>query len=200
MKAEQELEKLASKRAKIAGVRRWIRRGRWIFSGVVALLLVYSVYSYGFYTVPGRYNPDSKTPQSPIHDVQPEDILLLQKLNLWREPKVGDVIIYKAPDGTKTYVGRVAGLPGEKLKRIGPTMSVNGRDALAVGFSLGIGEKVDEGDVIPDGEYLIVNDTDDIAAPDSRNLGYISRSDMIYRVSTNLTLLFGRAQPMIPDK
>lgn len=200
MKAEQELEKLAKKRAKIAGVRRWIKRGRWVFSGVVALLFVYSVYSYSFYTVPGRYNPDSQTPQSPIHDVQPADILLLQKLNLWREPKVGDVIIYKASDGTKTYVGRVAGLPGEKLKRIGPTMSVNGRDALAVGFSLGMGEKVKEGDVIPDGEYLIVNDTDDIAAPDSRNLGYITRADMMYRVSTNITLLFGRAQPMIPDK
>ncbi|MDC1142606.1 signal peptidase I [Planctomycetota bacterium] len=200
MKPEQELEKLAEKRAKMASFKRWIRRSRWMFSGMVALLLVYAVVSYQVYTVPGVFNPDSSSPQSPILDVQPEDILLLQKLNLWRDPKVEDVVIYNSPDGTKTLVGRVAGLPGETLKRSGPTMSIASRDALAVGFSIGMDEKVKDGDVIPEGQYLIVNDTDGIAASDSRTLGYIAREDIVFRVSTNITMLFGRAKPLNPQE
>ncbi|MHC4841209.1 MAG: signal peptidase I [Planctomycetota bacterium] len=199
MNPEQELEKLSQKRAKMAGVKRWIRRGKWVFSSIVVILLIYAVVSYQMYTVPGTYNPDSSTPQSPILDVQPEDMLLLQKLNLWRDPKVEDVVIYKTPDGTKTFVGRIAGLPGENLKRIGPTMSVGGREALPVGFSMGMDEKVRSGDVIPDGHYMIVNDTDGIASADSRVLGYIAREDIRFRVSTNVTLLFGRAESVNAD-
>lgn len=203
MNPDKELEKLNKKRAKMAGYKRWVRRGRWLFSIMVAILLTYSYLSYTIYTVQGRYNPASQAPQSPIYDVQPEDMLLLQKLNLWRDPKVGDVVIYRktgtdtAVEGT--LVGRIAGLPGENIKRLGPTMTVNGRDALPVGFSVGLGEKVKAGDTIPDGQYMIITDTDDMPFPDSRTLGYIPRGDILYRVSTNITLLFGRAQAVDSD-
>lgn len=182
----------------VAGARRWFRRARLVLGAMVLLLGVYAWLSYRLYTLPGSYDPRSRTEQSPVDGVQPGDTVLLQNLNLWRSPKLGDVVLYHNPktaDGSpETLIGRIVGLPGEMVSRAGPTMAVGGRDPLPVGFDLGPGPIAD-GDVIPPGRYLILADNDNVPYIDSRNVGYIAAEAIFRRVSLNVTAWRGRPAP-----
>src|SRR5690606_23957259 len=144
---------LDRRRETLKGAKRWIRRVRWALGAALVLVGLYAFISYKLYTVPGEYNPASKLVQTPIDDVQKGDTLLLMNLNLWRDPKVGDVVFYDHPaprDGVpETMIGRIAGLPGESVRRVGPTMAVEGRGPLLVGFSMGTDVAIQDGDVIP---------------------------------------------------
>lgn len=187
-------------RARLGGVqtaRRWIRRGRLLLAGCVLLLGLYAWLSYRLYTLPGQYDETIKTAQAPVEGVMPGDTLLLQNLNLWRDPKLGDLVIYDHPDpkdgAPGSLIGRVVGMPGEKVERRGPTMAVGGREPLGVGFDLGDGVKVNDGDVIPEGRYLIVVDFDSLPYVDSRNLGYIERDAITRRVVLNISVWQGRS-------
>ncbi len=195
---QQEAAAARRKLDAVAGVRRWFRRARMFLGALVLLLGVYAWMSYRLYTLPGSYNPKARTQQSPIDGIAPGDTLLLQNLNLWRSPKLGDVVLYHNPkpaDGSaETLIGRIAGLPGETVRRTGPTMSVGGRDPLAVGFDLGSGSVAD-GDVIAADHYLILADNDNVPYLDSRNVGYVAESDIFRRVSLNITAWSGRPAP-----
>jgi len=183
----------------VRGVRKWMRRARIVMAGCVLLLGVYAWLSYRIYSLPGVYDPAVKTAQAPVEGVMPGDTLVLQNLNLWRDPKVGDLVIYRNPnprDGApESLIGRVVGMPGETVLRRGPTMAVGGRDPLAIGFGIGQDEQIKDGDVIPEGRYMIVVDFDTLPYADSRDLGYIEREFVIRRVVLNVTAWQGRQQP-----
>lgn len=180
----------------VKGARRWIRRARILLAACVLLLGVYAWLSYRLYTLPGQYDETIKTAQAPVEGVMPGDTLLLQNLNLWREPKLGDLVIYDHPDpkdgAPGSLIGRVVGMPGEKVERRGPTMAVGGREPLGVGFDLGEGARINDGDVIPEGRYMIVVDFDSLPYVDSRNLGYIDRDAITRRVVLNISVWQGR--------
>ncbi|MBE7493296.1 MAG: hypothetical protein HS108_16255 [Planctomycetes bacterium] len=180
----------------VRGVRRWVRLARVVLTVGVLLLGAYAWLSYRLYTLPGTADPQARTAQAPVEGVLPGDTLLLQNLNLWREPKLGDLVIYTNPeprDGApESLLGRVAGLPGERLERQGPTMAVGGREPLGVGFDLGDGARIRHGDVIPEGCYLILADFDSLPYIDSRNVGYISRGAISRRIVLNISAWQGR--------
>lgn len=185
--------------AVVGGVRRWARRLRWVMAGVLGLLLVYIGISFKVMTLPGQYDPAVKTPQTPIEGLQPGDSVLLLNLNLWREPRLGDVVLYRnpkaGPDAPEQLIGRIEGMPGEKLARTGPTMSVGDREPLGVGFGFGGGGEVKDGAVIPEGCYLILADHDALAYADSRDVGFVARDAIVQRVAMNLTPMLGRSSP-----
>lgn len=196
-----ETQALEQKRAKARGVRktlRWVRVG---FALITLTLAGYIFLSYGIYTVPGEYHASSTKIQSPISEVQPGDTLVLLNLNLWREPKLGDIVIYDHPnprDGVPSQlIGRIAGMPGETLTRVGPTMKVADRLPLPVGFGMG-GGSLKSGDVVPDGAYLIVTDTDAVAYADSRDFGFINGEAIQKKVVFNLAFMLG--QRAAPDR
>lgn len=176
----------------------WTKRLRVVLVVCVLLLGLYAWVSYRLYTLPGVHDPANKGPQAPVEGVQPGDTVLLQNLIMGREPRLGDLVIYTNPepkDGAPSHlIGRVVGMPGETVKRAGPTMAVAGRDPLGIGFDLGDGVKIVDGDVIPDGCYMIVVDFDGLPYLDSRNLGYIARDSILRRVVLNITAWQGRSK------
>ncbi|MBX3473421.1 MAG: hypothetical protein KF754_03495 [Planctomycetes bacterium] len=182
----------------MAGVRRWIRRLRLVMGAAVLLLGVYAWLSYRLYTLPGTFDPKLRTAQFPMEGLQPGDTVVLQNLNLWREPKLGDVVIYRNTNPTdgapESLIGRVVGMPGESVQRRGPTMAVGGRQPLGVGFDLG-DARINDGDVIPQGSYMIVADLDSLPYIDSRALGYVHGDAITRRVVLNLTAWQGRPLP-----
>lgn len=170
---------------------------RYVRYALAAALLgagVYAWLSYRVYKVPGAYEAESQVAQFPIHAIRPGDTLLLQNFNLGREPRAGDVVLYRRESGADgapdTLIGRIVGLPGEKVMRAGPTMEVGQRGPLDVGFDFGADAAIKHGDVVPADAYLIVCDIDSIPYPDSRTLGYIERPLILRRVALNVSLSF----------
>src|SRR5512136_1022993 len=53
---------------------------------------------------------------------------ILSKLLPYRQPKRGDIIVFKYPNSPEVaYVKRLMGLPGEKIELIGHTLYINDR-------------------------------------------------------------------------
>ncbi|MCZ7605192.1 MAG: signal peptidase I [Planctomycetota bacterium] len=198
--AEQQPQQaeLQRRRAQVKGFKRWVRRLRIALALVTVVLAVYIFLSYGIYTVPGEYRATSNKIQSPISEVQPGDTLVLLNLNLWRDPRLGDIVIYDHPDpkdgAPSQLIGRVAGLPGETVHAQLPSFRVGDRLPLNVGFVVGPDAALKDGDVIPEGKYLIVTDNDAIAYADSRDFGYIDRAAMHKKVIFNLAFVLGQRQ------
>jgi signal peptidase I len=198
-KQRPQHHELERKRANVKGFKNWVKRLRVVLALVTVVLAVYIFLSYGIYTVPGEYRPTSNKIQSPISEVQPGDTLVLLNLNLWREPQLGDIVIYDHPDpkdgAPRQLIGRVAGLPGETVHAQLPSFRVEDRMPLNVGFVVGPEAALKDGDVIPEGRYLVVTDTDAIAYADSRDFGYIERTAMHKKVIFNLAFILGQRQP-----
>lgn len=185
-------------RKKVPAVKRWIKRFRILLATTLMLMAVYVLLSYSVFTVPGTYDSESKRIQSPIEHVQPGDTLLLLKLNLWREPRLGDIVFYEHPaprdDTPETLLGRIAGLPGETVTAKLPTFSAGGREPLGIGWVMGPQAGIKDGDVIPEGCYLIVTDNDAVAYGDSRDFGYVPSEKIKNRVALNLAGIFGQRE------
>lgn len=174
-------------RARVQGAKRWIRRLRLVLALLLVLLVVYVALSYRVYQLPGGARD-----ASPLADVTPGDTVLLLNLNLWRAPKLGDVVLYDHPDSpNEMLIGRVAAMPGESMHRAGPTMSAGNRPPLGVGFGFGSDFPVQDGDTIPDGHYLLLADSDAVSYADSRDFGYVPVDLIRRKVVMNLSPLFG---------
>ena len=185
-------------RSRISTFKRWLKRMRILFALVVVVMGVYFVMSYGVYTLPGEYRAGSNKIQSPIDEVMPGDTVILLTLNLWREPKLGDIVIYDHPDPKdgvpSQLIGRIAGLPGETIHQQFPTFYVEDRLPLGIGFVAGRDAALKDGDTVPEGEYLIVTDTDAIAYADSRDFGFVPRESIKKKVIFNLAFIIGQRQ------
>jgi signal peptidase I len=184
-------DNIATRKRPVSPIKRWVRRVRFVLAGALALILIYIFVSYNVFKVPGVHDETSHAVQSPVENVRKGDTLLMLKLNLWREPRLHDIVIYAHPnpgEGVPTdLIGRIQGLPGENLERMGPTMAVGGREPLNVGFDIGPGAAIQDNEVIPEGHYLIVADTDALAYADSRDFGFVPRESIRQRVALNLS-------------
>jgi signal peptidase I len=108
---------------------------------------------------------------------------LLSKLLPYKEPKRGDVIVFKFPGSPDVaYVKRLIGLPGDKLEMIGRTIYINGQ-ALKESYKT---QYIDEESLyrhygpydIPEGHYFAMGDNRDNSA-DSRTWGFLPRDYLL---------------------
>ncbi len=100
------------------------------------------------------------------------------KLLPYKEPKRGDVIVFKYPGNVDVaYVKRLIGMPGDKIEMIGRTVYVNGK-ALEENYTQytdpdsvyrQFGPKI-----VPQGEYFAMGDNRD-NSEDSRYWGTVPR-------------------------
>lgn len=147
-------------------------------------LMAFAWINYTYFTVPGE-----RDSQPVLFDISRGDALILARYRPWREPMVGDIVFYRAPQAAADdafLIGRIEGVPGETVRRRGPTMTVGGREPLAVGFELSPDAPVKDGDIIAEGCYLVLVDSDAVAYTDSRTHGYIGRDQIEYRLALNL--------------
>jgi signal peptidase I len=102
----------------------------------------------------------------------------ISRLLPYREPRRGDVIVFKYPNNPEVaYVKRVIGLPGEKIEMIGRTVYING-EPLKEDYT----QYIDPGSIykqygpyqVPPGHYFAMGDNRD-NSQDSRVWKYIPR-------------------------
>jgi len=106
----------------------------------------------------------------------------LSKLISYKEPKRGDVIVFKFPNDPETaYVKRVIGLPGDKVEMIGRTVHVNG-EALKEEYT----QYIEPDSIyrhygpyqVPPGHYFAMGDNRD-NSQDSRFWGSVPREYLL---------------------
>jgi len=107
---------------------------------------------------------------------------ILGKLLPYKEPRRGDVIVFKYPNNPDVaYVKRLMGLPGETVEMKGRTVYING-EALEEHYT----QYIDEGSVfahwgpyeIPEGQYFAMGDNRD-NSQDSRYWGCVPRDYLL---------------------
>ena len=116
------------------------------------------------------------------------DYLLVDKLSYrFTEPKRGEVIVFKAPDGASYYIKRIIGLPGE-------TIEINNNSIVVFNKEFPEGLKLNE-EYLPaddltlnnitiklrENEYFVLGDNRE-ASFDSRSWGNLERNKIIGKV------------------
>jgi len=103
----------------------------------------------------------------------------LERLLPFKEPKRGDVIVFKYPNSPEVaYVKRLIGLPGDSVEMTGHTVFVNGQ-ALKEDYT----QYIDPASIyehygpthVPDGQYFAMGDNRD-NSQDSRFWGFVPRN------------------------
>lgn len=113
------------------------------------------------------------------------DYLIIDELSYrFREPKRGEVVVFKAPNGTDYYLKRVVGLPGERIKIENNKVVIYNEENLQ-GMVLDETYLDDQtlGNVMESlgpGEYFLLGDNRD-ASYDSRRFGAISKNTLVGR-------------------
>jgi signal peptidase I len=148
--------------------------------GIVVVLAVL-VMVYLFIMSPQEINGASMEPN--FHNG--EFILTNKVLYKFRDPKRGDVIIFKSPRNKEVdYIKRIIGLPGETVKLENNTFYINGQKVeepyLPAGIVVFGGSFLQEGSeiVVPPGQYFVSGDNRPHSS-DSREFGTIAKEDFI---------------------
>ena len=156
----------------------------------ICLLVGLSVIGYVRFL---RLHADSMAPA-----IQGDDDICVERLTyLFRQPRRGDIIIFKANDIPQAklgelYVKRVVGLPGERLRLSGGTLYVNEQPVLLRNragdiryASSTFGTYLrDDGDacMVPEATYFVLGDNP-IRSFDSRMWGSVPASAVVGRVA-----------------
>jgi signal peptidase I len=102
----------------------------------------------------------------------------ISKILPYKNPKRGDVIVFKYPNAPETaYVKRLIGMPGDKVEMNGRTIYINGQP-LKENYT----QYIDEGSIyehygpyfVPQNQYFAMGDNRD-NSQDSRFWGYVPR-------------------------
>ncbi len=148
--------------------------------GIVVVLAV-MVMLYLFVTQPQEINGASMEPN--FHNG--EYILTLKVMYKFRQPKRGDVVIFKSPKNKEVdYIKRVIGLPGDTVKLENNSFYVNEKKVnepyLEPGVIIFGGSALQEGGeiVVPPG-YLFVSGDNRPHSADSREFGPVPIDDVI---------------------
>lgn len=120
-----------------------------------------------------------------FHD---KEYILTEKISYkFRDPKRGEVIIFRAPDKPdKDYIKRVIGLSGEKLQIIGGTIYINGKMLNETYEPINLinsgGNFLREGQIftIPPESFFVMGDNR-AHSSDSRKFGTVSKGAIIGR-------------------
>lgn len=121
-----------------------------------------------------------------------------RRMSAGEPPARGDIVMFRAPadngaaDKKRLLLGRVAGLPGEEVSLDGDRLAVNGQaverpHSLAEPFpGDGVGlygrSRTKQYSLVPPDHFFILVD-DAAEQPDSRAIGWVSREDLVGRVS-----------------
>ena len=116
------------------------------------------------------------------------DYILTEKVSYkFRDPKRGEVIVFKAPNRPDAdYIKRVIGLPNEKIKVIAGTIYVDQKKLdetyEPITFETYSGKFLKENEefTIPNGKYFVLGDNRSHSS-DSREFGPIEKSSIVGR-------------------
>lgn len=114
-----------------------------------------------------------------------KDYLIIDELSYrFREPKRGEVVVFKAPNGNDYYLKRVIGLPGERLKiENNKVIIYNEQNPQGLAIDEIYLEDQTLGTIMQtlgQDEYFLLGDNRD-SSYDSRRFGPISREDLVGR-------------------
>ena len=153
-----------------------------IFETIIVALAVFLLV-YFFLIQPHRVQGDSMLP-----NFKHGELILTDKISFRiREPQIGDVIVFRAPqDSGKDFIKRIVGLPSETIELSRGQILVNGNaitesylgtnSQTLSGAFLKEGTKV----TIGDGEYFVLGDNRNHSS-DSREWGTIKKSEIVGR-------------------
>ena len=113
------------------------------------------------------------------------DYLIIDELSYrFREPKRGEVVVFKAPNGTDYYLKRVVGLPGERVKiENNKVIIYNEEKPQGMVLNEAYLEEQTLGNVMEtlgQDEYFLLGDNRD-ASYDSRRFGSVSKKKLVGR-------------------
>ncbi len=148
--------------------------------GIVVILAI-MVMVYLFIISPQEINGASMEPS--FHN---GEYILTNKIEYkLRDPKRGDVVIFKSPRNKDIdYIKRIIGEPGDRVGLKGGVFSVNGipldEAYVASGTYTAAGNYLREGSeiIVPEGKYFVVGDNRGHSS-DSREFGPVSKEDLI---------------------
>lgn len=113
------------------------------------------------------------------------EFLLTDKISYrFDNPKRGDVIVFKAPDGKDEYIKRIIALPGEKIMIENGKVFINGK--ILNEPYLSPEQITNEGNfakngkelLVPENSFFVMGDNRDHSL-DSRAFGFIERTKII---------------------
>ncbi len=148
---------------------------------IIALLIVIPIRAY----VISPYFVKGQSMEPNFHN---GDYLIIDKLS-YRigEPKRGEVIVFKAPDGASYYIKRIIGLPNETVEiRDGKIIIYNNdyKNGFVLKEPYIPAIDITQGNikiVLGDGEYFVLGDNR-LSSYDSRSWGSLDRSKIVGRV------------------
>lgn len=116
------------------------------------------------------------------------EFLLTDKITYrLREPKRGDVIVFKAPtENGEEFIKRIMAVPGETISVADGSVFVNGKKLdeyyLPEGLFTSIGQFMVNKDkiVVPEGEYFVMGDNRPFSS-DSRSWGFVPKDKITGR-------------------
>lgn len=147
----------------------------------IVVFLALLVMVYLFIMSPQEINGASMEPN--FHNG--EYILTNKAMYKLRNPRRGEVVIFKSPDNKEIdYIKRIIGLPGDTVSLSGNALWINGQRLdepyLAPGTYIFGGSYLRENEpvVVPPGQYFVVGDNRP-HSKDSREFGPIAKEDFI---------------------
>lgn len=148
--------------------------------GIVVILAI-MVMMYLFIVSPQEINGASMEPS--FHN---GEYILTNKIEYkLRDPKRGDVVIFKSPRNKDIdYIKRIIGEPGDRISLHSGVFSVNGirvrEPYLAPGTFTAAGNYLREGSeiLVPEGKYFVAGDNRGHSS-DSREFGPVAKEDFI---------------------
>lgn len=144
-----------------------------LIAGLVFLVI------YVFVLKPFEVKGDSMVPNFENNEYVLTNIIGLH----FKEPELGDVIVFNAPpDPKKAFIKRVIGMPGDEVKIISGKVFVNDTilsesEYLPSTTKTRSGSFLSEGEVktVPKGEYFVMGDNRDFSQ-DSREWGFVKKT------------------------
>lgn len=143
-----------------------------------AIFLVIYLFLFRPYEVKG----DSMYPNFYDKEYVLTNLIILR----FKEPKTGDVVVFKAPpEPEKDYIKRVIAVPGDSLSIKDSQVYVNGNlfdesKYLSVSVKTFPGAFLQEEEevTVPEGQYFVMGDNRG-ASSDSREWGFVKKEDII---------------------
>ncbi len=161
------------------------RVGAFLLDIIQVLVFAVSIFLFIYLLVAQPHKIKGSSMEPDFHD---GEFLLTDKVTYrLREPRHGDVIVFKAPpDDQDEYIKRIMGIPGDKVMVQNGRVWLNGveltEDYIAKGAYTSAGNFALEGKefTVPDHEYFVMGDNREHSF-DGRNFGLIDKSKITGR-------------------